>query len=48
MTSNPTKNIAGSVRDRLLDLARRRGEDFQLVLLWAGTAVIPTQPIRVP
>ncbi len=36
MTSNPTKNIAGSVRDRLLDLARRRGEDFQLVLTRYG------------
>jgi hypothetical protein len=28
----PPKNIAASVRARLLSLARERGEDFQLVL----------------
>lgn len=32
MTSNRRKNIAVSVRDRLLQLAKRRGEDFQLIL----------------
>ncbi len=32
MTSNRRKNTAVSVRDRLLQLAKRRGEDFQLIL----------------
>lgn len=32
MTSSRRKNTAVSVRDRLLQLARRRGEDFQLIL----------------
>lgn len=32
MTKNRAKNIAASVRQRLLELARRNGEDFQLVL----------------
>jgi predicted nucleotidyltransferase component of viral defense system len=32
MTSNRRKNTAVSVRDRLLQLAKRRGEDFQLLL----------------
>lgn len=36
MTGNQTKNLAVSVRDRLLNLARRRGEDFQLVLTRYG------------
>lgn len=30
------KNMAVSVRDRLLDLARERGEDFQLILTRYG------------
>lgn len=32
MTRRSAKNVAASVRQRLLDLARQRGEDFQLVL----------------
>ncbi len=32
MTSNRRKNTAVSVRDRLLQLAKRRGEDFKLIL----------------
>jgi len=32
MKKTPTKDIAASVRARLLRLARERGEDFQLVL----------------
>lgn len=32
MTKPPLKNVAASVRARLLDLARTRGEDFQLLL----------------
>ena len=32
MTKTPSKDIGASVRARLLDLARKRGEDFQLVL----------------
>jgi hypothetical protein len=32
MTRRPSKNIAGSVRQRLLDLSRTRKQDFQLVL----------------
>lgn len=36
MTSNRRKNIAASIRDRLLELARRRGEDFQLILTRYG------------
>ena len=32
MTSYPRKNTAASFRDRLLELARKRGEDFQLIL----------------
>ncbi len=29
MTSYPRKNTAASIRDRLLELARKRGEDYQ-------------------
>jgi len=36
MTSNRGKNTAASIRDRLLQLARRRGEDFQLILTRYG------------
>jgi len=36
MTSNRRKNIAASIRDRLLELARRRGEEFQLILTRYG------------
>lgn len=32
MTSNRRKKTAVSVRDRLLQLTKRRGEDFQLIL----------------
>lgn len=32
MNSKSGKNVAASVRDRLLALARERGEDFQLLL----------------
>ena len=33
MTSVPPKNLAHSVRDRLLKLAKARGEDFNFVLV---------------
>lgn len=33
MTKGPLENVSASVRARLMDLARRRGDDFQLVLL---------------
>lgn len=36
MNDNRRKNIAASVRDRLLALARERGEDFQLILTQYG------------
>ncbi len=36
MTSNRRKNIAASIRDRLLELARRRGVEFQLILTRYG------------
>jgi len=36
MNDKPGKNKAASVRDRLLSLARERGEDFQLVLTQYG------------
>lgn len=36
MNSADKRNPAGSVRARLLDLARARGEDFQLVLTRYG------------
>ncbi len=36
MTPDGRKNTAASVRDRLLELARRRGEDFQLILTRYG------------
>ena len=36
MTSKPRKNTAVSTRDRLLELAKRRGEDFQLILTRYG------------
>ena len=36
MTNNRGKNTAASVRDRLLSLARERGEDFQLLLTQYG------------
>ena len=32
MNDKPAKNIGASTRDRLLALARERGEDFQSVL----------------
>lgn len=32
ITDNRGRNTATSVRDRLLELARQRGEDFQLIL----------------
>jgi hypothetical protein len=32
MTRRPSKNIASSVRQRLLNLSRTRQQDFQLVL----------------
>ncbi|MBI4777155.1 MAG: nucleotidyl transferase AbiEii/AbiGii toxin family protein [Deltaproteobacteria bacterium] len=34
--SKPTKNMAGSVRDRLKALSRERGEDFHLILTRYG------------
>ena len=36
MTSYRRKNTAASIRDRLLELARKRGEDFQLILTRYG------------
>jgi len=36
MTNKRGKNTAASVRDRLLALARERGEDFQLLLTQYG------------
>ena len=36
MTSNRRKNTAASVRDRLLELARQRAENFQLILTRYG------------
>ena len=33
MTKDRPKNIAASVRSRLLNIARENGEDFQLVLI---------------
>jgi len=36
MTDNRGRNTAASVRDRLLELARQRGEDFQLILTRYG------------
>ncbi len=32
MKPGPRKNVAASVRQRLLDLSRQRGEDFQFIL----------------
>jgi hypothetical protein len=32
VTSRPTRNVAASVRQRRLNLAEERGEEFQLVL----------------
>jgi len=34
VTNERPGNIAASVRQRLLDLSRERGEDFQLILTW--------------
>lgn len=34
MTHERQGNVAASVRQRLLDLSRERGEDFQLILTW--------------
>jgi hypothetical protein len=34
VTNERLGNIAASVRQRLLDLSRERGEDFQLILTW--------------
>ena len=36
MNDRRGKNMAVSVRDRLLNLARERGEDFQLILTRYG------------
>lgn len=36
MTKGQPKNVAASVRQRLLNLARARGEEFNLVLVWYG------------
>jgi len=36
VTSNRRKNTAASVGNRLLELARQRGEDFQLILTRYG------------
>jgi len=36
MTDNRGRNTAASVRDRLLELVRQRGEDFQLILTRYG------------
>ena len=36
MSDKHRKNTAASVRDRLLSLARERGEDFQLILTQYG------------
>jgi predicted nucleotidyltransferase component of viral defense system len=33
MTKDRPKNVAASVRNRLLNIARQRGEDFQLILI---------------
>ena len=32
MTTRPTRNVAASVRQRLLNLSKERGEEFNLVL----------------
>jgi predicted nucleotidyltransferase component of viral defense system len=34
LTTGRPGNIAASVRQRLLNLSRQRGEDFQLILIW--------------
>ena len=34
MTNNSPGNVVASVRQRLLELSRERGEDFQLILTW--------------
>ena len=36
MTKGQPKNVAASVKQRLLNLARERGEEFNLVLVWYG------------
>ncbi len=36
MTRNSLKDVAVSVRQRLLNLSRERGEDFQLTLIYYG------------
>lgn len=36
MSDKRGKNMATSIRDRLLALARKRGEDFQLLLTHFG------------
>lgn len=36
MSDKTIKNMAASVRDRLLHVARERGEDFQLLLTRYG------------
>jgi hypothetical protein len=45
--SKPVTNVAASVRQRLLNLARDRKEDFGLLLTkYAfGTPALPNQPI---
>jgi hypothetical protein len=37
MTSRSIKNVASSVRQRLLNLAHERGEDFNLLLTRGST-----------
>lgn len=36
MTKGQPKNVAASVKQRLLNLARERGEEFNLLLVWYG------------
>ena len=42
MTRRPIKNLADSVRARLLTLSRERGEDFQLV---QGAGILRQPPV---
>jgi hypothetical protein len=45
MTDKRVKVIAVSVRDQLLNLARERGEDFQLFMLWGTQPHRPTRDV---
>lgn len=36
MTNQHPKNMAASIRQRLMNVSRKRGEDFQLVLMQYG------------